>query len=157
MTWPLTYYIAVAALNGSLAAILGVFVCTRNPRDRRYMTYGIFCLSLTVWSFGYFAWLTSSTREAALFWVRFLMIGAVFIPITSYHHLVHLIETPEESKRTLISIGYISSLCLLPFCASSLMVSGVTEKLKFQFLARSRPNLSPSCDNASFFRGQNCV
>ena len=45
------YFPLTGLLNGTLAVILGIFVYTRNPTDRRYITYGLFCLSLALWSF----------------------------------------------------------------------------------------------------------
>src|SRR5262245_7604129 len=105
MTLPIYYYTGVAALNGTLAIIVGTFVWSRNPKDRRYLTYGVLCLSLAVWSFGYFMWLFASTYENALFWVRVLMAGAVIVPMASYHHIVQLIGTPEKVKNTVIKVG----------------------------------------------------
>ena len=133
MTLPIYYYTGVAALNGTLALIVGAFVWSRDPKDGRYVTYGVLCLSLAVWSFGYFMWLLSHTHENALFWVKFLMAGAVVVPMASYHHIIQLIGTPDKVKHILIRTGYAISAGLVLLLPTSLLVSGVTPKLNFKF------------------------
>src|SRR3990170_805692 len=103
------YYPLSGVLNAVLSIILGLFVFTRDPRDRRYFTYGIFCLSLAIWSIGYFLWLLSRTEAGALLWVRVLMAGAVFIPTTAYHHVIQLVGDSSRSKTRLVTAGYLSS------------------------------------------------
>ena len=68
-------------VNGLTATAVGAYVFTRGYSDRRYQTYGLFCLSLSVWSYSYYFWLTSRTPEEAIFWVKCLMAGAIFIPL----------------------------------------------------------------------------
>ena len=127
------YYPASGLINGILAIILGLFVLTRNPADRRYITYALFCLSLFIWSCGYFFWLVSSTEANALFWTKILVAGAVFIPVTAYHHVIQLIGISTKPKVRLIMLGYLLSVSLFFLSPTSILVSGISPKLNFPY------------------------
>lgn len=133
------YYPLSGLLNGILAAFLGIFVYTRNPNDRKYFTYGVFCLSLAFWSFSYFFWLLSSGGLEAIFWARALMVGAAFIPVTSYHHVVQLIGVSSPTRQRLIGGGYFLSLLLVLLSPTSFFVSGVSQKLSFTYWPNPGP------------------
>ena len=137
----LYFYPLSGLLNGILAAVLGLFVYTRNPTDRRYVTYSIFCLSLAFWSFSYFFWLLSSVEARALFWARALIAGAVFIPVTSYHHVVQLIGVSSPMRRRFINGGYLLSFLLVLLSPTSFLVPSVSEKLFFVYWPNPGPAL----------------
>ena len=122
-----------------MALALGLFVYTRDPSDRRYITYGIFCLSLAVWSLAYFFWLSSNNPRAALYWARALIGAAVFIPVTSYHHVVQLLGVSSRSKDKIIRFGYILSAILLLFSPTDAMVRSVSRKLIFEYWPNPGP------------------
>jgi two-component system NtrC family sensor kinase len=133
------YFPLTGLLNGTLAVILGIFVYTRNPTDRRYITYGLFCLSLALWSFCYFFWLTAATEAQALFWARALLLGAAFIPVTSYHHVVQLIGVSNLFRQWLIRSGYLLSFALLAIGTTSWVVTSVSPKLSFAYWPNPGP------------------
>jgi two-component system nitrogen regulation sensor histidine kinase GlnL len=133
------YYPFSGLLNGTLAVFLGLFVYTRNPTDRRYVTYALFCLSLAIWSFSYFLWLLTSVETQALLWTKALMAGAVFIPITSYHHVVQLIGASSRIRQRLIWVGYLLSFLLLFLSPTTFLVSSVSPKLFFVYWPNAGP------------------
>jgi two-component system nitrogen regulation sensor histidine kinase GlnL len=133
------YFPLTGLLNGILAVILGIFVYTRNPTDRRYVTYGLFCLSLALWSFCYFFWLTAASETQALYWARALLLGAAFIPVTSYHHVVQLIGVSNSLRQWLIRIGYGLSFALLTIGHTSYVVTSVSQKLFFPYWPNPGP------------------
>ncbi|HEY2989657.1 MAG TPA: ATP-binding protein [Candidatus Binatia bacterium] len=133
------YYPLSGLLNGILAVILGLFVYTRNPADRRYVTYGLFCLSLAIWSFCYFFWLTASTESSALFWARTLIMGAAFIPVTSYHHVVQLIGVSSPFRQWVIRGGYVVSFLLLLMSFTPFVVASVSPNLSFRYWPNPGP------------------
>ena len=53
-------------INGLTSAVLGIFVLLRNPRDDRYFSFSIFCLTVAFWSFFYYLWESSTRLENAL-------------------------------------------------------------------------------------------
>ncbi len=127
------FYALSGLINGTLAFILGLFVYSRNPSDRRYLPYGIFCLNLFIWGFAYFFWLTSSAESQALFWARVLMVGAIFLPVTAYHHVIQLIDINTKEKFRLAEVGYLLTILLLLLSPTPHLVSSVSSKLSFQY------------------------
>ena len=97
-------------INGLSATLLGVFVLTRRPESSLHRIYALFCLAISVWSYSYFQWLTAHDVNSAAFWARALMAGAIFIPITAFHHLVKLIN--KKISLRLIEANYVFSTLL---------------------------------------------
>jgi two-component system NtrC family sensor kinase len=133
------FYALSGLVNGLTATTVGVYVFTRGYADRRYQTYGLFCLSLSVWSYSYFFWLVSDTPEEAVFWVKSLMAGAIFIPLTNLHHILELLKNPPPWRRW-VWLGYLLCLIFLYYnLFSNLFVSGVSAKLEFPFWPEPGP------------------
>jgi two-component system NtrC family sensor kinase len=132
-------YAISGLVNGLTATAVGAYVFTRGYRDRRYQTYGLFCLSLSVWSYSYYFWLVSRTSEEALFWVKCLMVGAIFIPLTNLHHILELLKNPPAWKRW-IWLGYLVCLVFLYYnLFTNLFVKRVSAKLEFPFWPEPGP------------------
>ena len=126
-------------VNGLTATAVGVYVFTRGYTDRRYQTYGLFCLSLSVWSYSYYFWLVSRTPEEAIFWVKCLMAGAIFIPLTNLHHILELLKNPPAWRRW-VWLGYLACLGFLYYnLFSNLFVKRVSPKLEFPFWPEPGP------------------
>ncbi|MBM4134722.1 MAG: methyltransferase domain-containing protein [Nitrospira sp.] len=126
----LTYYALSGLVNGIAATVLGVFVYRRAPCDRRHLTYGLFCLAVSVWSYAYFAWHLTASRDLALIFTRLLMAGAIVIPIAYLHHILTLLDRVDRQRRLLIS-GYALSGALLLADATPHMVADVAPALSF--------------------------
>jgi len=124
-------------INGLSATVLGAFVLARRPESSLHKIYALFCFSISVWSYSYFQWLTAHDANAALFWARGLMVGAIFIPVTAFHHLVKLIN--KKISRRFIQVNYLLSglLCLTSF--SPWIVRDVTQKNSFPFWPNPGP------------------
>ncbi len=67
------------------------------------------------------------------------MAGAVFIPVTSYHHVIQLLGVTSKTKQRLINIGYFLSLILLLFTPTEFMVRSVSKKLDFDYWPNPGP------------------
>ena len=81
----------------------------------------------------YFFWLIATDSGNALFWARALMVGAVFLPVTSYHHVVQLLEVSSKIRDRAIALGYLFSVVLLFFAPTRFMVESVSKKLLFDY------------------------
>lgn len=128
----MNFYAISALTNGLISTILGIFVVTRNRKDVRYLTYGLFCLSVSVWSYFYFTWQLASDEKLALLCCRGLMIGAIFTPIAYLHHLLVSFDLYNRRKK-LIIYGYLGGLFFLILGLTPLFVKDVTQKLNFRF------------------------
>jgi two-component system nitrogen regulation sensor histidine kinase GlnL len=133
------FYAISGLMNAITSAAVGLYVFTRDPKDRRYQTYALFCLSLTVWSFGYFFWQISNNAEDAVLWVRIFMAGAIFIPVTNFHHILELLGRAQKEK-SFIRLGYgVCTVFLLLDLFSFFIVQGVVPKSGFLFWPNPGP------------------
>jgi hypothetical protein len=116
---------AISGLLNGLAAIgLASFIYFRSPKDPRHWTFGLFGISTAIWSFGYFAWQISDSEAYALFNLRLLMAGAIFIPITFLHHVLYLLHK-EISWKNVIKWNYVVGGIFLVFDATPLFIVSV--------------------------------
>ena len=70
------------------------------------------------------------------------MAGAIFIPVTNFHHVTEILAQPPVEKRW-IKLGYlfcVVALCLDAF--TSFFVKGVSPKLFFPYSARTGTSVS---------------
>ena len=135
----MNFYALSGLLNFVTSTLVGIYVFTRDRHDIRYRTYGAFCLSLAVWSFGYYCWQVSKTADEALFWVRVFMAGAIFIPVTNFHHVAEILARPPIEKRW-IWVGY--TFCVIAICLdvfTTTFVRRVSPKLFFPFWPEPGP------------------
>lgn len=135
----LTYYAISGLINGLTSSAVGLFVYTRNPRDIRNKTFGLFCLSLSVWSYFYFLWRVTSDAQWALFYARGLMAGAIFIPVFCLHHVLALLNRIEEKKKILLA-GYIASSL---FFVSNFTPLFVKDVIPSRYIFKNWPNPGP--------------
>ena len=116
---------AISGLLNGLAAIgLASFIYFRSPKDPRHWTFGLFGISTAIWSFGYFAWQISDSEIYALFYLRLLMAGAIFIPITFLHHVLYLLQK-EIPWKNVIKWNYMVGGLFLAFDATPLYIQSV--------------------------------
>ena len=100
-------FFALSGLLNGLAAIgLASFIYFRAPQDPRHWTFALVGISTAVWSFGYFAWQMASTELMALYLLRVLMAGAIFIPIAFLHHVTYLLNT-YDVFQSIIKANYL--------------------------------------------------
>ena len=121
----MSFYALSALINGITSTIVGIFVFTRNTKDIRYITYGLFCLTVSVWSYFYFGWQIAPSEIAALFYSRGLMAGAIFIPACYLHHLVAFFDMTKQKKK-LVFYGYWGGLVFLLLDFTPLFVKSVS-------------------------------
>jgi signal transduction histidine kinase len=88
-------------LNGLAATISGIIVYAKNPTDPRHQAYGMYALAAAIWGYGYWAWQISSSHDSALFYVRLLMVGAIFLPVAYLWHVLTLLDH-IRGKRPLL-------------------------------------------------------
>ncbi|UCH91265.1 MAG: GAF domain-containing protein [Nitrospirota bacterium] len=88
-------------LNGLAATISGIIVYAKNPTDPKHQAYGMYALAAAIWGYGYWAWQISSSHDSALFYVRLLMVGAIFLPVAYLWHVLTLLDN-IRGKRPLL-------------------------------------------------------
>ncbi|HEY3303548.1 MAG TPA: ATP-binding protein [Candidatus Binatia bacterium] len=135
----MSFYAISGLLNGLTSTLLGFYVLTRDIRDRRYQTYAFFCLSLSVWSYGYCLWQLSVSPDEALFWMRLLMAGAIFVPVTNFHHILEFLQWPRRKKRWIWAGYFLCLIFLVLDLSSGLFIQGLSSKQGFSYWPNPGP------------------
>lgn len=126
-------FFAISGLLNGVAAIgLASFVYFRAPKDPRHWTFGLFGISTSIWSFGYFTWQISDSEAFALLNLRILMAGAIFIPITFLHHVFYLLQK-EHSCSNIIKWNYVIGGIFLITDFTPFFIQGVRPISVFSF------------------------
>jgi hypothetical protein len=129
-------------INGIVATTFGLLVIGKNWRELSNRIYFLMTMSLALWSFGYWQWLLSDNYGTALFWVKILSIGSLFIPIFFYHWVTLLLRIDKGVNRVLLWFVYVFSFVVLFFSNSSSFIASVEPKSFFLFW----PNAGPFYD-----------
>lgn len=125
-------YAFIALINGLTVSVLGLFVYFKNKNNNVNRLYGLFCLAVAVWSYGYYFWQISDNYDNAIFWLHFLMVGAIFVPITYFHFISYFLEL-SKGKKVWIYLGYILSVIFLVLNFTQFFIKDLVKKLEFNF------------------------
>ncbi len=131
----MSFYALSGLINGLVSSGLGVFLFSRSPQNPKHRTYGLYCLSLSIWSYFYCAWNLTESGDTALVFVRLLMAGAILIPITHLHHVLTLLNLVDRHRPLLIG-GYIATGLFLLFDLTPAFVSAVEPQMGFPYWPR---------------------
>lgn len=127
------FFFAFSALvNLITSAIFGFLVFSKNKRNPINLVFSLFCFCIAFWSFGYFFWQISDNYQTALFWCKFLMLGAIFIPVTYFHFVVLLTNLWSKNKFWVI-LSYFYFLFFVLFINSDLFISRLEPLSYFEF------------------------
>ncbi|MBF0619227.1 MAG: GHKL domain-containing protein, partial [Candidatus Omnitrophica bacterium] len=131
-----------ALINAVVAGFLGALVYSKDRKNETNFSYGLFCLSICIWSLCYFIWQISVDTVSALFWSRALMAAATFIPICYLHHIYSLLGSVNFKRRFLFLV-YFFGVFSAVFCFQSSFISSVSPKMVFRFWPNAGPLFLP--------------
>ena len=126
------FYALSGLINGLTSTVFGLFVYFKHKTNPVNRSYGLLSLSIAVWGYSYFLWQISKTPSGALFWVRGLTIGSIFIPAFFLNFILCFLRIQKEHKKA-IRLAFASSVLFSFFYASSLLVKNIGPKLIFKF------------------------
>jgi len=88
---------AIPNLISSLFCLsIGLISCFRNRRSIVNRIFFFLTFVVFIWQIGTFLVLLSMQPDVALFWCRFVYIGAIFIPIVFYHFTISFLELKQK-------------------------------------------------------------
>ncbi|MFA6535924.1 MAG: ATP-binding protein [Candidatus Paceibacterota bacterium] len=119
-------------INGIVATAFGVLVILKNWKDRSNQLYFLMTAALALWSFSYWQWLLSSDYTTALFWVRTLSVGSLFIPIFFFHWVIQLTKN-RTYNCVVLKIVYAIAVIIIFFVNSPLFIANLEGKSIFTF------------------------
>ena len=123
-------YIVSCALTGTLSFLLGIFVYLKNRASNINKIGMLLSLSISLWSWSLFGRELSSSKTAALFFVRLCYVGAIFIPAIFLHFVSSLVK---QVRNKLIFFIYVLSLIFLILNFTPLFIKDVRPILSFRY------------------------
>jgi len=128
---------AISGLVNALAAVsFGVLVLSKNWRERQNQIFFLMTAALAIWGFSYWRWLSSDDSETALFWVRMLAVGSVFIPVFFLDWVTILLRFGKK-HRDFVALTYLGSVAVSAFALTEYFIAGIEPKLWFTFWPNS--------------------
>lgn len=111
-------------VNFITCIFLGLFVLSRNPKNKLNISYFIFNFSIALYSFGYFFWQFAQNEQEGLFWFKVLTIG--FIPLNvAYLHFVFYLTGIFDSKKKELIIYYLINIIFIILTINSYLYTKV--------------------------------
>ena len=119
-------------INGIAALIFGGFVYLKNRKKLENKLFVLLNLAIAIWAINYGFWQMAIDKTIALFFIRLLMVGAIFIPVSLLHFILKFLGLDQKKKRILI-LNYLIALFLFIFNFTPLIVRNVRSILYFPF------------------------
>jgi two-component system nitrogen regulation sensor histidine kinase GlnL len=120
-------------LNAVTSFALVAFIALKKQKTLLDRRFSFFAFSVGYWGLNYYLWLSAHQPDAALFFIRNAMAGAIFIPSAFMHLVSCLVDVPWKSRKPLVLCNYLISVIFLIFCFSPWYIVRVEPRLFFPF------------------------
>ncbi len=135
-------YAISALVNVATSIVLGFLILFADRRNRANQMFSLFALAVAVWGYAYFLWQIAGDPASAMFWVRMLMAGAIFIPFFYFHFIVRFLDLLRP-LRWLVVAGYLIALFFSVVNWTPLFVASVSAQSGFPFWPAAGPLFLP--------------
>ncbi len=88
-------------LAGTLFLICALWVLSNNPRSSSNTVFSAVCGAACLWLFGCFMLFSAANETEALFWMRVIYTGIVFLPALTYH-FAHRLSAGAAQDRVIL-------------------------------------------------------
>ncbi len=103
----------ICFFNSIVSFVLGTFVYLKNKTSSINKVWGLFCITIFLWSLGLGMMTKSGSYKEALFWLKYVhYVGIIFLPITFLHFCLILLEINKIRKKIIIT-SYIIGIIFL--------------------------------------------
>ncbi len=131
---PLLYTFALSGLfNAGVSILYGCYVIIKSKRTQVAQLYFLMSMAIAVWGIGYWQWLLASTPDEAIFWLRVLTIGSLFIPAFYLHWVFSLLNVKTLFSNSLLLSTYLISLIGVILIRTPFLVESVVNKAIFPY------------------------
>ena len=138
------FYILNPLVNALVATILGFIIYFRNRKELVNKLFALFCGSVAIWSYSYFAWLLLKDKDLILFnHCIFLMGASIFIAILFFHSILAFTNKIKEYKKFLVWGYVIFAFFLLVCWFTPFIVKDVQKEMFFEFWPKAGILLAP--------------
>jgi signal transduction histidine kinase len=128
----ISFFAFSGLLNFVASFLFGILIYLKKKKELQSKSFVLYFFSIAFWNLGYYFWQISTEESSALFWSRFLMAGAIFIPIFYFHLIISFLNYFEKYKKALY-VGYILTFLFLLLDFTPYFVEGTEKKLIFPF------------------------
>ena len=128
-------FLTVSGLLISISSILcSLVVLSSRPVSLLKSTWGLFSFMVGLWGFGLYKAYTAQEYYNALFWLRFLNLSAITIPVFFVHFVILFIGEFKQ-KINEIKLYYLVSFVIIIFSLfnPNLFIPNLSPKLGFKF------------------------
>jgi len=122
-------------ITAGFTAFFVIFSLINKGKRSDSWLFALMNLSLFVWSFGYGFWQISDNPQSALFFLKFLMCGATFIPVFYLHYTLSFLGISQKYKIQLFFAYLLSFVFLVYTILPEYIISGLYRIKYFQELS----------------------
>ncbi len=127
----LTAYVIANIITAFCNLFLSIFVYFKDNKNIININYFLLNSSIALWAFGFAMAITAADKTTGLFWIRFLNIGAILIPLFFLHFIFSLLKIYWQKKALVITTSAINFLFLI-LNFTSFYTKDVAPKLIFR-------------------------
>lgn len=110
----------------TVAVSVGILAITMFAlgSERLHYVWGLFCVTISVWTGGFFFVSQAGDPASAIFWWKITYIGIIFIPFTYFHFVLEL--TKRMNVAVVVILYVIGGIFLYFNLTTDLMINQVT-------------------------------
>jgi signal transduction histidine kinase len=117
-----TWYSIPPLLSGSLVFACGLWILMKNHQAMKNITFGLICVGICFWLFGFFMIYSSSRQNEIQFWVKVVYVGVIYIPAFFYHFCASLLHMQPAWRP--IAANYAVSTAFLLCLPTAYLIDG---------------------------------
>ena len=141
----MTFFAFSGLFNFIISFFLGIFIFART-KSKENLVFSFCVLSVALWGISYYFWQEqqiSGTAQAALFWCKLLMVGAILVPITYFHYITVFLGTASKRKIFLIFAYALSFIFIALDLFTDSFVARVEQQMIFNYWPMAGPAFAP--------------
>lgn len=119
-------FILSMAFTGIVTLILGFFVFFQNVKNKLYIIFSLYSLSIAWWSLTQIGTVYGPSLESSWFWSRVEHIGVAFIPTLFLHFVISFLDL--KNKKWMLFLSYVISIIFVSAIPIKLIISNTSRK-----------------------------
>ncbi len=132
----MSFHAAASLFNTVSSLLLGLFVYLQGRKKSANILLALYTVAVASWSFGQFMGAIVPSYGQGLFWARFHLAGAIFIPVFFVHFVSAFLG---RKKDQVILPSYILGVVIFLVSFTSLFVPSVSTKVGFRYFPDPGP------------------
>ncbi len=129
------YFILIGAIINIITSFFFGFFVLSVKTDKISKAFAYFTFSVGAWSVGYFFWLVSRDIRYVWFWLKFLTLFSIFIPLLYFNFILKFLKINFFVNKIILGASFLVAFIFLYilFFFPKLFIASVSSKLVFQY------------------------